>query len=116
VSVNYLTDNGGKILITKYAYACRECGHKGFAKVNHNFVGATIKYDNTSAANPAMSQEGIDAAPENTINMYHFFTKGANVAGDPRHGRGSELRADTFGSYTQFNLVHTNNTMIPGGT
>jgi hypothetical protein len=116
LSVDYLTDNGGKIHITKSAYACRECGHKGFAKVNHAFVGGSIKWSNTNPANPAMTQDGIDAAPENTINIYHFFTRGADVVGNIMHGRGSEFRADTFGSYTQFNLVHTNSTLFPGGT
>jgi hypothetical protein len=111
-SQDYNTDAGGVIHIAQSAKVCQECGQKGFAKMNRAFLGATIYSTNTSAAKPAFTRDGPDPAPENTIMVYHFFVK-SNAA----PGLSSELKVDTFATYTQFQwALHTSQTsLLPGG-
>jgi hypothetical protein len=111
-TIGYQTDAGGVINIAPGAHVCRECGQKGFAKINRAFLGATVTANNTSASKPAFVPDGVDAEPENTWMVFHFFVKSNAVA-----GMASEIRASSFATYTQFQFaIHTSQTsLIPGG-
>lgn len=108
----YVTENGGLIHFTAGAKVCGECGQKGLAKMNRGFLGLTITSANTSAGNPAYVKDGPDAEPENTYLVYHFFVKSS-----AKVGQASEIRADVYSTYTQFQwALHQNlATLFPFG-
>jgi len=112
-TTTYRTDGGGAIQLLTGHNVCKECGQKGFAKMNRAFVGGAINGTNTSTAMPAFTRDGPDADPEQTVMVYHFYVKNNTV------GKGSEIRTDVASTNTQFAFeLHAypqKPTYVPGG-
>lgn len=104
----YLTLLGGIANVNATGIAPQYFGHKGRAQIRHNVGGPAVTI--TSAAT-AVTQDGVDAAPELTLAMYFFQVKlkgSGNIV-----GRGSEFSIDQFSGFTSYSLGYTNGTLWP---